>query len=124
MWVGEVFGAVFDGDDLREITANRVGVVKDIAVAGGSFIEGGTVLAETKARGSAVFSSMLSAVLGTMAFAALTMGFLLRRTTLAEWLILAAATLLLYWPGYLTDGAGLMLVSAVIFMQRIGREST
>ncbi len=121
---GDVIATVLDGEEEREITANRDGVVKEILVTGGSLIEGGAILAETKARGAKVFSSMFSAVLGTIAFSALTMGFLLRRTTLIEWLILAAATLLLYWPGYLTDGAGLVLVTVVYMMQKAGGEST
>jgi TRAP transporter 4TM/12TM fusion protein len=120
---GDVIATVLDGEELREITASRDGVVKRVTLTGGSFIEGGAVIAETEPRGSQVFSSMFSAVLGTMAFSALTMGFLLRRTSLVEWVILAAATVLLYWPGYLTDGAGLVLVAAVFFMQKAGRGS-
>ena len=56
---------------------------------------------------------MFSAVLGTMAFAALTMAFFIRKTNILEWLVLAAATLLLYWPTFVTDGAGLLLVALV-----------
>jgi TRAP transporter 4TM/12TM fusion protein len=115
---GDVIAAVLDGEEIREITANRDGVIKDVLVKGGSFIESGAILAETKARGSKVFSSMFSAFLGTMAFAALTMGFLLRKTTLVEWLILAVATVLLYWPGYITDAIGVALVVAVYMMQK------
>jgi TRAP transporter 4TM/12TM fusion protein len=117
---GDVIATVLDGDEVRDITANRDGVVKEILTTGGSFIEGGAVLAETKARTSKIFSSMFSAVLGTIAFSALTMGFLLRRTTLAEWLILAGATFLLYWPGYITDAIGLLLVAAVYLKQKKG----
>jgi len=117
---GDVIATVLDGEEVRDITANRDGVVKEILTTGGSFIEGGAVLAETKARTSKIFSSMFSAVLGTIAFSALTMGFLLRRTTLVEWLVLAAATFLLYWPGYITDAIGLLLVAAVYLKQKKG----
>jgi TRAP-type uncharacterized transport system fused permease subunit len=61
---------------------------------------------------------MFSAVLGTLAFSALTMGFFIRRTNLFEWLLLAAGTVLLYWPTLLTDGAGLLLVGVVYMMQK------
>ncbi len=54
-----------------------------------------------------------------MAFSALTMVFFIRKTSLLEWLILAAATLLLYWPGFITDGAGLALVAIVYFSQKL-----
>ena len=32
--------------------------------------------------------------------------------------VLAAATLLLYWPGFVTDGAGLLLVTLVYMSQK------
>ena len=62
---------------------------------------------------------MFSAVLGTIAFSALTMFFLIRKTNIFEWLLLAAGTILLYWPTLITDGAGLVLVALVIFMQKV-----
>ncbi|MCP3957252.1 MAG: TRAP transporter fused permease subunit, partial [bacterium] len=115
---GDVIAKVLDGEEMREVTANRGGVIKELTVAEGQFIAGGTVIAETGARPFAVFSSMFSAFLGTMAFSALTMVFFIRKTSLLEWLTLAAATLLLYWPGFVTDAAGLVLVAAIYFSQK------
>ncbi len=116
---GDLVATVLDGEELRRITAERDGVIQELIAAPGAFLAGGTVVAETRARPAAVFSSMFSAVLGTMAFSALTMAFFLRRTTLLEWLILAAATVLLYWPDVVTDGAGLLLVGAVYASQKL-----
>lgn len=65
-----------------------------------------------------VFSSMFSAILGTIAFSALTMFFLIRKTNIPEWLVLAVATVLLYWPSFLTDGVGLLLVGGVYLSQK------
>jgi TRAP transporter 4TM/12TM fusion protein len=65
-----------------------------------------------------IFMSFLSALLGTMAFSAVTMGYLIRRTSLIEWIIFAVATVLLYWPTLLTDIVGLALVGLVYLMQK------
>jgi TRAP transporter 4TM/12TM fusion protein len=65
-----------------------------------------------------IFMSFLSAFLGTMAFSAVTMGYLIRRTSLIEWIIFAVATVLLYWPTLLTDIVGLVLVGLVYLMQK------
>ena len=119
---GDVIATVLDGEEHRQVRASQGGVIRKLAVAPGQFLVGGTVIAETRAHLSAVFSSMFSAVLGTMAFCALTMAFFLRKTTVLEWLILAAATVLLYWPGLATDGAGLVLVAVVYFSQRVRQE--
>ena len=58
-----------------------------------------------------------SAVLGTIAFSATTMLFWFRRTSVFEWLLLAAGTCFLYWPTLLTDAIGIVLVGLVISMQ-------
>ncbi|NNL44698.1 MAG: hypothetical protein HKO74_04665, partial [Woeseiaceae bacterium] len=42
----------------------------------------------------------------------------IRKTNVIEWLILAVATVLLYWPTLLTDGAGLVLVAIVYLSQK------
>ena len=115
---GQKIATVMDGEEIRDITANRAGIVKEVMVAGGTFLEGGTVIAEMRPKVHAVFSSILSAVLGTMAFSALTMGYFIRRTNVVEWVILAVATFLLYWPGLLTDLTGLALVAVVWLFQR------
>jgi TRAP-type uncharacterized transport system fused permease subunit len=62
--------------------------------------------------------SFVSAILGTIAFSSLTMFYWIRRTSLVEWLLLAPATILLYWPTIVTDIAGIVLVGLVWFMQR------
>ncbi len=118
--VGDILVTVLDGEEVRELTAQRDGVIKELIVAGGQFLQSGSILAETSPKLERVFSSMFSAVLGTIAFSALTMGFLLRRTNLVEWILLAIATLLLYWPTFLTDGVGLVLV-ALVYASQIQR---
>jgi TRAP-type uncharacterized transport system fused permease subunit len=87
-------------------------------VSKGQRIDSGIVFAETKPRPIKVFSSMFSAVLGTIAFSALTMFFLIRKTNILEWLLLAAGTILLYWPTIITDAAGLLVVALVVIMQK------
>ena len=115
---GDAVALVLDGEEMREIPASREGVIKTVLIEKGQFISGGIAIAETSARPFRVFSSMFSAVLGTVAFAALTMFFFIRKTSLLEWIVLAAATLLLYWPGFVTDGAGLILVALVWASQK------
>ena len=119
---GDTVAVVLDGEEIREIGASRDGVIKTLLIDKGQFISSGVAIAETSARPFTVFSSMFSAVLGTMAFAALTMLFFIRKTTIFEWLVLAVATLLLYWPGFLTDGAGLLLVGLVYLSQKYLRK--
>jgi len=114
---GQVIAKVLDGDLPTEITANRDGVVAKLSIANGEFVEGGQIIAELRARPFPIFSSIFSAVLGTIAFSALTMFFWIRKTNWIEWILLAAATLLLYWPTFLTDGLGLVLVAIVWFSQ-------
>lgn len=68
--------------------------------------------------GFQIFTAYFSATLGTIAFGALAMGFLRRGTRMHEWIVLAAATFLLYWPGFVTDAAGVVLVALVWWLQR------
>jgi len=65
-----------------------------------------------------IIFSFVSATLGTLAFSSLTMAYLIRRTTLVEWLIFAVATVCLYWPTLVTDLTGILLVVIVYLMQR------
>ena len=116
--VGDPVLKVMDGEEIREITASRDGVIKDFTVSGGGYLESGAVIAEMSAKPTKIASSMFSAILGTLAFSALTMGFWIRKTNLIEWLVLAVATVLLYWPTLITDGAGLLLVAAVWMSQK------
>ncbi len=119
---GDVVAVILDGEQVRQIAADRDAVIRSLLVENGQFVEGGMALAETGARPFDVFSSMFSAFLGTMAFSALTMVFFIRKTNLVEWLTLALATVLLYWPGFVTDGAGLALVAVIYVSQRYWRK--
>ncbi|HMQ32669.1 MAG TPA: TRAP transporter large permease subunit, partial [Chloroflexaceae bacterium] len=66
---------------------------------------------------SKVALSWFSATLGTIAFSAVSMGFLVRKTSWWEWLIAAFGTLLCFWPNLLTDLVGIAIVAAVWFWQ-------
>lgn len=68
-------------------------------------------------------TAFFSATLGTIAFGALAMGFLRRRTKVHEWVLLAVATFLLYWPDFITDAVGLGLVALVWWMQRDAKQA-
>jgi TRAP transporter 4TM/12TM fusion protein len=116
--IGDPILRVMDAEEIREITANRAGVIKELTVAGGGYLETGAVIAEMSAKLTNIASSMFSALLGTLAFSALTMAYFIRKTNLYEWLILAVATVLLYWPTLVTDGAGLALVAIVYASQK------
>ena len=48
-----------------------------------------------------IFMGFGTATVGTLAFSALTMGYMIRRTTIGEWLIFALGTFLCYQPGYM-----------------------
>ncbi|MDW7774110.1 MAG: TRAP transporter fused permease subunit [Desulfobulbaceae bacterium] len=115
---GQEIAVLLDGASAKPVLATRDGIIKSLVVSPGQRIDSGIVFAEMKPRPFKIFSSMFSAVLGTIAFSALTMLFLIRRTNILEWLLLAAATILLYWPTFVTDGAGLVLVALVVFLQK------
>lgn len=102
------------------IKSEKKGVIDMVNVTVGGMIEEGdpVLSAEIPATGFAVFSSMFSAFLGTIAFSSLTMMYWIRRTTIPEWLLLAVATILLYWPTFVTDAAGLVIVAFVWLLQR------
>ncbi len=118
--MGDPVLKVMDGEEIREIAASRDGVIKEFTVTGGGYLDTGTVIAEMSAKPTSVMSSMFSAVLGTLAFSALTMGYFIRKTNVIEWLILAVATVTLYWPTLITDGVGLLL-TAVVYMSQKAR---
>ena len=115
---GDTVVTVLDGEVVRPIVTVRDGVLKELLVAKGSFIDSGVAIAETRAKPHSIFSSVFSAFLGTAAFSALTMMFLIRRTNWYEWIVLAAATFLLYWPGFISDATGLLLAGLVYLSQR------
>ena len=116
--IGDPILKVMDGEEIREITASRDGIIKEFTVAGGGYLDTGAVVAEMSAKPSNIASSMFSALLGTLAFSALTMGYFIRKTNVFEWVVLAFATVLLYWPTLVTDGIGLLLVAIVYFSQK------
>ena len=68
-------------------------------------------------------TAYFSAILGTIAFGALAMGYLRRSTKAHEWIMLGVATFLLYWPTFLTDGIGLAIVALVWWMQRDAKQT-
>jgi len=117
---GEVIATLLVDDKPLEVRAKGEGTVKQVRIGGGGLANPGDILVEGEIRASRtkVVSSFVSAVLGTIAFSSLTMFFWIRKTTLPEWLLLAAATVLLYWPTVLTDLAGLIVVGFVWFMQK------
>jgi len=78
-----------------------------------------------------VVSTMVTIVLGTVAFGSLTMGYFLCPTTIAEWVICAVATAVLFFPRlipwatgleipiYIIDAAGIGLWVIVYFKQKM-----
>ena len=78
-----------------------------------------------------VVSTMITIILGTIAFGSLTMGYFLCSTTILEWIICAVATLILFFPHmilgitgidvptFLVDASGIGLWVLVYFMQKI-----
>jgi TRAP transporter 4TM/12TM fusion protein len=67
---------------------------------------------------ASVALTFFAATIGTLAFSALTMGYLVRRTTIIEWIFFAVATVLCYTPGLVTDSTGILMVLALIFWQK------
>jgi TRAP transporter 4TM/12TM fusion protein len=65
-----------------------------------------------------VIITWFSALLGTIAFGALTVGYLRRTTTVMEWVFLAAATFLCYYPDLWTDIIGVSLVALLWMFQK------
>lgn len=59
-----------------------------------------------------------SALLGTIAFSAVSMGYLVRRLTWWEWIVAAFGTFLCFFPNIPTDLAGIAIVAGVWFWQR------
>jgi len=65
-----------------------------------------------------VVFAFFSATVGTLAFSAMTMGYLVRRTTLPEWIFFAIATVLCFIPGVYTDLAGMGMVGLLWWWQK------
>ncbi len=117
---GDVLAQVMAGGEVVGIKAKSDATVTQIFARAGAMIEPGDNLVRTEISPTPyrIFSSFLSAFLGTIAFSSLMMGYWMRRTSLVEWVLLAGATFLLYWPTFVTDGVGLVLVALVLFMQK------
>ncbi len=62
--------------------------------------------------------SFFSATAGTLAFSALTMGYLVRRTTIFEWIFFAVATFLCFTPTVITDTTGILMVAMLWWWQK------
>ena len=62
--------------------------------------------------------SFFSATAGTLAFSALTMGYLVRKTTILEWIFFAVATFLCFTPTLVTDVTGIGMVAALWWWQK------
>jgi TRAP-type uncharacterized transport system fused permease subunit len=116
---GQEIAMLLDGESIKKVIADKDGKIKELVISKGQRLESNAIIAETKPSSLMVFSSMFSAVLGTIAFSALTMLYLIRKTNIFEWLLLAAGTLLLFWPTFISDGAGLLVVALVVFMQKV-----
>ena len=114
---GQTIATMLIQDQIVPLKSNRDGIVSKLTLNAGDDIQPGRVIAEMHARPFNIFSSILSAVLGTIAFSALTMFYWIRKTNWIEWILLAAGTILLYWPTFPTDAAGLALVALVWFSQ-------
>jgi TRAP transporter 4TM/12TM fusion protein len=116
----QVVAVLLAGDKTVEIEAESNAEVSLINKQAGAMVQPGELLirGEIKPTAFRVIMSFVSAFLGTIAFSSLTMFYWVRRTSLLEWLMLAPATLLLYWPSILTDLAGIALVGAVWILQR------
>jgi len=116
---GDVIAVLLDGEQVKNVVAARNGIIKEVTVTKGQRLSGRKiVIAETRAKPFNIFSSIFSATLGTVAFSALTMFYFIRKTNPLEWVLLAAGTFLLYWPTFLTDGIGLVLVALVYLLQK------
>ncbi|WP_151704972.1 TRAP transporter permease [Nitrincola alkalilacustris] len=59
-----------------------------------------------------------SAIMGTVAFSSFAMGFMRRKTSIIEWIILGAGTVALFWPTLISDAIGLALIAVVYWLQR------
>ena len=68
-----------------------------------------------------ILSSAVSAIIGCIALAAGIQGFLYKKTTFLERILLLAAAGLLLKPGYITDAIGIIFLAFVIIKQKVGR---
>ncbi len=78
--------------------------------------EGGQILQDLLLHD--VILAYISGFLGTIAFSAITMGYLVRRTTVLEWIVAALGAFLCFFPNLPTDLAGIAIIAAVWFWRR------
>lgn len=116
----DVIALLQAGDQVIEVTAEKNAKVNLISRAPGAMVSPGDLLVrgEITPTPIRITMSFVSAILGTIAFSSLTMFYWIRRTTIVEWLMLAPATVLLYWPTIVTDIIGIVLIGLVWIMQR------
>ncbi|MBD1400614.1 TRAP transporter fused permease subunit [Pelobacter sp. M08fum] len=117
---GDVLALIMAGGEVVQVKARRDATVTQVFSRPGAMVEPGDNLVRTEISPTPyrIFSSFLSASLGTIAFSSLMMGYWLRRTSVVEWILLAGATFLLFWPTFLTDGIGLVIVAGILYMQK------
>ncbi len=65
-----------------------------------------------------ILIAYFAATVGTLAFSAVTMGYLIRKTTVPEWIIFALGTFLCFYPYFLYNFLGIAIVTGVYFWQR------
>lgn len=117
---GDVVALINAGGETLEVKAKSDATASRIYTQAGSMIDPGQALIRTEIAATPykVFASFFSAFLGTIAFSSLMMGYWIRRTSVVEWLMLAPATVLLYWPTFITDASGAAIVALVWLMQK------
>ncbi len=117
---GDILALINVGGEVIQVKAKSDATVTQIFSRPGAMVEPADRLLRTEipATPYRIFSSFFSAFLGTIAFSSLMMGYWLRRTSVVEWILLAGATFLLFWPTFVTDGVGLVIVAGILFMQK------
>ncbi|MDY0211810.1 MAG: TRAP transporter fused permease subunit [Desulfuromonadaceae bacterium] len=117
---GDVVAIINAGGETFEIKSKKDGTATQVFAHPGSMINPGELLIRTEQAVTPfkIFSSFFSAILGTVAFSSLLMGYWIRRTNVLEWLLLIPATILLYWPTLITDVTGAAIIASVWFMQK------
>ncbi|MDY0292072.1 MAG: TRAP transporter fused permease subunit [Desulfuromonadaceae bacterium] len=117
---GDVVALINAGGETLEVKAMSDATASIVYTFPGSMVDPGQTLlrTETAVTPYRVFASFFSAILGTVAFSSLMMGYWIRRTSVVEWILLIPATILLYWPTPITDVAGAAIVAMIWFMQK------
>jgi TRAP-type uncharacterized transport system fused permease subunit len=117
---GDLLAQIRVGDQVKTIKAKKDATVVQVYSGPGAMVSSGDTIVRSEIAPTPIriFSSFFSAILGTIAFSSLMMGYWFRRTSVVEWALLAPATLLLYWPTFMTDGIGVAIVALVWFMQK------